>query len=37
MIDQVAILGGAFDPVTEGHIKLAKFVLSNVPKLDEVY
>ena len=33
---QVAILGGAFDPITVGHVKLAQFVLNNVSGLNEV-
>lgn len=34
---QVAILGGAFDPITKGHTELAKFVLSVSGKFDEVW
>jgi len=33
----VAILGGAFDPVTQGHICLAKFVLNTSKHIDEVW
>jgi nicotinate (nicotinamide) nucleotide adenylyltransferase len=32
----VAILGGAFDPVTNGHIRVAEFVLENCRWIDEV-
>lgn len=34
---QVAILGGAFDPPTIGHIKLAQFVLDSSKTFDEVW
>ena len=34
---QVAILGGAFDPVTVGHIELAQFVLRTSKWADEVW
>ena len=34
---QVAILGGAFDPVTIGHIELAQFVLKTSKWADEVW
>lgn len=34
---KVAILGGAFDPPTIGHIKLAQFVLNTSQTFDEVW
>jgi len=34
---QVAILGGAFNPITEGHIQIAKFVLNTSKQIDEVW
>lgn len=34
---RVAILGGAFDPITVGHIALAKFVLNASKQFDEVW
>jgi nicotinate-nucleotide adenylyltransferase len=34
---KVAILGGAFDPVTNGHIQIAKFVLNTSGEFDEVW
>jgi nicotinate-nucleotide adenylyltransferase len=34
---QVAILGGAFNPVTKGHIELAQFVLKTSRWADEVW
>ncbi|NCN07694.1 hypothetical protein GW933_03290 [Candidatus Falkowbacteria bacterium] len=34
---KVAILGGAFDPPTIGHIKLAQFVLNTSKTFDEVW
>lgn len=34
---QVAILGGAFDPIHEGHIQAAKLVLNNSGTFDEVW
>ena len=34
---QVAILGGAFDPVTTGHIGVAEFVLNTSRTFDEVW
>lgn len=34
---KVAILGGAFDPPTTGHIKLAQFVLNTSQTFDEVW
>jgi len=34
---QIAILGGAFDPPTIGHIKLAQFVLNESEIFDEVW
>lgn len=33
----VALLGGAFNPVTVGHIKLAQFVLNSSKTFDEVW
>lgn len=33
----VAILGGAFNPITEGHIKMAQFVLDTSKTFDEVW
>lgn len=33
----VAILGGAFDPITTGHIKIAQFVLDTSRTFDEVW
>lgn len=34
---KVAILGGAFNPITKGHIELAKFVLDVSGEFDEVW
>lgn len=34
---KVAILGGAFDPITIGHIQLAQFVLNTSREFDEVW
>ena len=34
---KVAILGGAFNPVTKGHIQLAQFVLNTSTEFDEVW
>ena len=34
---QVAILGGAFDPITKGHIQSAQFVLNTSGEFDEVW
>lgn len=34
---KVALLGGAFDPIHEGHIKLAQFVLNSSKTFDEVW
>lgn len=34
---QVALLGGAFNPVTNGHIQSAKFVLDSSKTFDEVW
>lgn len=34
---QVAILGGAFDPIHNDHIQLAKYVLDNSGVIDEVW
>ena len=33
----VAVLGGAFDPITKGHIDTARFVLNTSRKFDEVW
>ena len=33
----VAILGGAFNPITKGHIQLAQFVLNSSNEFDEVW
>ncbi|GAG38665.1 unnamed protein product, partial [marine sediment metagenome] len=34
---KIAILGGAFDPITNGHIQTAKFVLDTSKEFDEVW
>jgi len=34
---KVALLGGAFDPITNGHIQLAQFVLNASKEFDEVW
>ena len=34
---KVAILGGAFNPITEGHIQTAQFVLNTSGEFDEVW
>lgn len=34
---EIALLGGAFDPITVGHIKLAQFVLNSSKTFDEVW
>lgn len=34
---KIALIGGAFDPPTIGHIKLAQFVLDSSKTFDEVY
>lgn len=34
---QVALLGGAFNPITVGHIQVAQFVLNTSKKFDEVW
>ena len=34
---KVAILGGAFNPITRGHIQLAQFVLNSTREFDEVW
>jgi nicotinate-nucleotide adenylyltransferase len=34
---QIAILGGAFDPITLGHLKMTQFVLDSCPDIDEVW
>lgn len=34
---KIAIFGGAFDPITEGHIKTAQFVLNTSSEFDEVW
>lgn len=33
----IAILGGAFNPITKGHIQLAQFVLNSSNEFDEVW
>lgn len=33
----IALLGGAFDPITSGHIQLAQFVLNTSKTFDEVW
>ena len=33
----VAVLGGAFDPITTGHVKLAQFVLNSSKTFDEIW
>jgi nicotinate-nucleotide adenylyltransferase len=34
---QVAVLGGAFDPITRAHMQIASFVLDTGPTFDEVW
>jgi len=34
---QVALLGGAFNPITKGHIEVAQYVLNTSKKFDEVW
>jgi len=34
---KVAILGGAFDPITKGHVQLAQFILNTSGEFDEVW
>jgi len=34
---QIAILGGAFDPITLGHLEMTQFVLDSCPDIDEVW
>lgn len=34
---QIALLGGAFNPVTKGHIEVAQYVLNTSKKFDEVW
>jgi nicotinate-nucleotide adenylyltransferase len=34
---KIAILGGAFNPITKGHIELARYVLDNSGEFDEVW
>jgi nicotinate-nucleotide adenylyltransferase len=34
---RLGILGGSFNPVHVGHIELARFVLDNLPVIDEVW
>lgn len=34
---KVAILGGAFNPITVGHIQLAQFALNSIGQFDEVW
>lgn len=34
---KVAVFGGAFDPITQGHINTAQFVLNTSKKFDEVW
>jgi len=33
---KVAIYGGAFDPITKGHIQVAQFILNTSKEFDEV-
>jgi len=37
MTTHVAILGGAFDPITNGHIQLAQFVLNSSKQFEQVW
>lgn len=34
---KVAVFGGAFDPITKGHVKVAKLVLNHSREFDEVW
>jgi len=34
---KIALLGGAFDPITNGHIEVAKYVLNTSGQFDEVW
>jgi len=34
---KIALLGGAFDPITKGHIEVAQFVLNTSGQFDEVW
>jgi nicotinate-nucleotide adenylyltransferase len=33
----VAVLGGSFNPVTNAHVKIAEYLLANVPSISEVW
>ena len=34
---RIGILGGSFNPIHTGHIELARFVLDNLPVMDEIW